>query len=101
MKFRGSKFLDLGGDRQAKLLESKLGDASHAAFAREHGLPHLSGGVAYAQIRPMPVKLRPCVPNYLPPFEWLGDVIDGRLHGADFFRVFIGNFDVESLLRKP
>src|ERR1035438_423793 len=49
------------------------------------------------QIRPMPVTttLRP---KLLAAFRVLGDVIDGVLYGADFFRVFVGNFDVEAFL---
>jgi hypothetical protein len=46
------------------------------------------------QIRPMPVTttLRP---KLLATFRVLGDVINGVLHGADFFRVFVGDLDVE------
>src|SRR5882762_715680 len=48
------------------------------------------------QISPRPVTttLRP---KLLATFRVLGDVIDRVLHGADFLRVFIGNFNIEGL----
>src|SRR5713226_4239829 len=50
------------------------------------------------QIRPMPVTttLRP---KLLAAFRMLGDVIDGVLHGTDFFRVLVGNLDVEPFFK--
>src|ERR1022692_4712959 len=44
----GIEVLDLGGDLAGEGGGVELGDAGHAAFAGEHGLPHLSGGVAHA-----------------------------------------------------
>src|SRR5450755_871112 len=46
------------------------------------------------QIRPIPVTttLRT---NLLAAFRVLSNVVDGILHGTDFFRLFVGNFDVK------
>src|SRR5581483_11783406 len=46
------------------------------------------------QIMPRPVTttLRP---KLFPRLGVLADVIDGILHGADLFRIFVRNFDVE------
>src|SRR6267154_907584 len=94
-KLRGSKFLTSAAIWQAKLLESNwvmratpLLPASTACHTSRVVFPT-------PQIRPMPVTttLRP---KLLAAFRMLGDVIDGVLHGADFFRVLVGNFDVEA-----
>src|ERR1700732_2144621 len=96
-KLSGSKSLTSAAIWQAKLLESNwvmrdtpLLPASTACHTSPVVLPT-------PQIRPMPVTttLRP---KLLATFRMLGDVIDGVLHGADFFRVLVGNFDVEGLL---
>src|SRR5208283_1842071 len=44
----GVEVLDLGGDAAGKITGIELGDAGHAALTGKHGLPHFSGGVAYA-----------------------------------------------------
>src|SRR5580658_4494365 len=94
MKFSGSKFLTSAAIWQAKLLESNwvmratpLLPASTAFHTSPVVLPT-------PQIRPMPVTttLRP---KLLAAFRMLGDVIDGVLHGADLFRILVGNLDVE------
>src|ERR1700677_3470261 len=94
-KFSGSKFLTSAAIWQAKLLESNcvmrdtpLLPASSACHTSPVVFPT-------PQIRPMPVTttLRP---KLLAAFRVLGDVIDGILHGADLFRVFVGDFDVET-----
>src|SRR5882762_7686367 len=94
-KLRGSKFLTSAAIWQAKLTESNcvmratpLLPASTACHTAPVVFPT-------PQIRPMPVTttLRP---KLLAAFRMLGDVIDGVLHGADFFRVLVGNFDVEA-----
>src|SRR5215470_9472238 len=96
MNCSGSKFLTSAAIRQANAEASKpvmqltpLLPASKACQTASVVLPT-------PQIRPMPVmttrrdKLlaRLCV---------LADVVHGVLHGADLFRVLIGNFDVEGL----
>src|ERR1700676_1270298 len=96
-KLSGSKFLTSAAIWQANLLESNwvmrptpLLPASTACHTSPVVLPT-------PQIRPMPVTttLRP---KLLATFRMLGDVVDGILHGADFFRVFVGDFDVEAFL---
>src|SRR5271168_277800 len=94
-KFNGSKFLTSAAIWQANLLESNcvmrpmpLLPASKACHTSPVVLPT-------PQIRPMPVTttLRP---KLLAAFRMLSDVIDGILHGADLFRVLVGNLDVEA-----
>src|SRR5258708_26222815 len=96
-KFSGSKFLTSSAIWQAKLLESNwvirptpLLPASRLCHTSPVVLPT-------PQIRPMPVTttLRP---KLLAAFRMLGDLVDGILHGADFFRVFVRDFDVEAFL---
>src|SRR6266851_2000817 len=96
MNFKGSKFLTSAAIWQAKLPASNcvmratpLLPASRAFHTSPVVLPT-------PQISPRPVTttLRP---KLLATFRVLGDVIDRVLHGADFLRVFIGNFDVEGL----
>src|SRR5271165_590885 len=98
MKFSGSKFLTSAAIWQAKLLESNwvmratpLLPASTACHTAPVVLPT-------PQIRPSPVTttLRP---KLLAAFRMLPDVIDGILHGADFFRVLVGNLDVEAFFK--
>src|SRR6267154_1577056 len=94
-KLRGSKFLTSAAIWQAKLLESNwvirptpLLPASRPCHTSPVVFPT-------PQIRPMPVTttLRP---KLLATFRMLGDVIDSVLHGADFFRILVGDFDVEA-----
>src|ERR1700688_3988595 len=98
-KLSGSKFLTSAAIWQAKLLESNwvmratpLLPASTACHTSSVVLPT-------PQIRPMPVTttLRP---KLLAAFRMLADVVDGVLHGADFFRILVGNLDVESLFKR-
>src|SRR5271170_7808531 len=97
IKFSGSKFLTSAAIWQANLLESNwvmratpLLPASKACHTSPVVLPT-------PQIRPMPVTttLRP---KLLAAFRMLSDVIDGILHGADFFRILVGDLDVETFL---
>src|SRR5580704_4549693 len=97
MKFSGSKFLTSAAIWQAKALESNrvmratpLLPASTAFHTSPVVLPT-------PQIRPMPVTttLRP---KLLATFRMLPDVIDCVLHGADLFRVLVGDLDVEAFL---
>src|SRR5271170_1173159 len=97
MKLSGSKFLTSAAIWQAKFVESNcvmrptpLLPASTAFHTSPVVLPT-------PQIRPSPVTttLRP---KLLAAFRMLSDVIDGVLHGADFFRVLVGNLDVEAFL---
>src|ERR1700692_3618668 len=96
MKFSGSKFLTSAAIWQAKLLESNW--VMRATPLLPASTPCHTSPVVFPtpQIRPMPVTttLRP---KLLAAFRVLGDVIDGILHGADFFRVFVGNLDVEAV----
>src|SRR6202051_13463 len=94
-KLSGSKFLTSAAIWQAYLLESNwvmrdtpLLPASTACHTSPVVFPT-------PQIRPMPVTttLRP---KLLAAFTMFGDVVDGVLHGADFFRVLVGNLDVEA-----
>src|SRR6266404_4592051 len=95
MKFSGSKFLTSAAIWQAKLVESNC--VMRATPLLPASKPCHTSGVVFPtpQIKPMPVTttLRP---KLLAAFRVLGDVIDGVLHGADLFRVFIGNLDVEA-----
>src|ERR1700723_519139 len=95
MKFSGSKFFT-----SAAIWQGKLGESNWVMRAT----PLLPGSTAChtspvvlptPQIRPMPVTttLRP---KLLATFRMLPDVIDGVLHGADLFRVLVGDFDVEA-----
>src|ERR1700728_65077 len=97
MKLRGSKFLTSAAIWQAKLLESNW--VIRATPLLPAGTACHTSPVVFPtpQIRPMPVTttLRP---KLLAAFRVLGDVIDGILHGADFFRVFVRNLDVETFL---
>src|SRR6202051_1841393 len=95
-KLSGSKSLTSAAIWQANLLESNwvmrltpLLPASTACHTSPVVFPT-------PQIRPMPVTttLRP---KLLAAFRMFGDVIDGVLHGADFFGVLVGNLDVEAL----
>src|SRR5580704_5835415 len=97
MKLSGSKFLTSAAIWQANLLESNwvmratpLLPASTASHTSPVVFPT-------PQIRPRPVTttLRP---KLLATFRMLGDVVDGVLHGADFFRVLVGNLYVEAFL---
>src|ERR1700685_653645 len=95
MKLRGSKLFTSAAIWQAKFAESNwvmratpLLPASTACHTSPVVLPT-------PQIRPMPVTttLRP---KLLAAFRMLPDVIDGVLHGADLFRVLVGDFEVEA-----
>src|SRR6202171_4475835 len=97
MNFKGSKFLTSAAIWQAKLPASNcvmratpLLPASRASHTSPVVFPT-------PQIRPRPVTttLRP---KLLATFRMLGDVVDGVLHGADFFRVLVGNLYVEAFL---
>src|ERR1700731_558113 len=98
-KLSGSKSLTSAAIWQANLLESNwvmratpLLPASTACHTSPVVFPT-------PQIRPMPVTttLRP---KLLATFRMLPDVIDGVLHGADFFSVFVGNLDVEAFFKR-
>src|SRR5580700_1317981 len=95
MKLSGSKFLTSAAIWQANLLESNwVMRATPLLPARTAS--HTSPVVfPTPQIRPRPVTttLRP---KLLATFRMLGDVVDGVLHGADFFGVFVRNLDVET-----
>src|SRR5713226_8959610 len=95
MKFSGSKFLTSAAIWQAKLLESNW--VMRATPLLPASRPCHTSPVVFPtpQIRPMPVTttLRP---KLLATFRMLADVIDGVLHGADLFRVLVGNLDVEA-----
>src|SRR5208282_81387 len=95
MKLSGSKFLTSAAIWQAKLLESNCVIRATPLFPASKACHTSSVLLPTPQIRPMPVTttLRP---KLLATFRMLGDVIDGILHGADLFRVLVGNFDVES-----
>src|SRR5258708_34843351 len=96
-KLRGSKFLTSAAIWRAKFLESN-GVMGATPLLPASTACHTSPVVfPTPQIRPMPVTttLRP---KLLATFRMLGDVIDGILHGADFFRVFVRDFDVEAFL---
>src|SRR5580698_4393424 len=95
MKFSGSKFFTSAAIWQAKFVESNwvmratpLLPASTACHTSPVVLPT-------PQIRPRPVTttLRP---KLLAAFRMLADVIDGVLHGADLFRVLVGDLDIEA-----
>src|SRR5438309_3784406 len=94
MKFSGSKSFTWAAIWQAKLLASNrvilptpLLPASKAFHASAAEFPT-------SQIMPRPVtttrrpKLFPCL-------GVLADVVDGILHGADLFRVFVRTLDIE------
>src|SRR6266851_9647142 len=94
-KLRGSKFLTSAAIWQAKLLESNW--VMRATPLLPASKPCHTSPVVFPtpQIRPMPVTttLRP---KLLATFRMLPNVIDGVLHGADLFRILVGNFDVEA-----
>src|ERR1700731_1063477 len=94
-KLSGSKFLTSAAIWQAKLLESNW--VMRPTPLLPSNRPCHTSPVVFPtpQIRPMPVTttLRP---KLLAAFRMLGDVIDGILHGADFFGVLVGNLDVEA-----
>src|ERR1700758_164928 len=96
MKFNGSKFLTSAAIWQAKLLESNW--VMRATPLLPASKPCHTSGVVFPtpQIRPSPVTttLRP---KLLTAFRMLADIVDGVLHGADFFRILVGNLDVKSL----
>src|ERR1017187_6593799 len=95
MKLSGSKFLISAAIWQANLLESKWVMRATPLLPASTAFHTSSVVFPTPQIRPMPVTttLRP---KLLAAFRMLGDVIDGVLHGADFFRVLVGNLDVEA-----
>src|SRR5579863_3059729 len=97
MKLRGSKFLTSAAIWQAKALESNCVMRATPLLPASRDCQTSPAVLPTPQIRPMPVTttLRP---KLLATFRMLGDVIDGVLHGADFFRVLVGNFDVEGFL---
>ena len=105
--FLGFFFLDevqrvevlyLGGDLAGKVGGVKLGDARHPTFAGEKVLPRVFRGIAHATDQAQTGNNDPST-QLLPAFRVLPNVVDGILHGADFFRIFIGNFNLESLFK--
>src|ERR1700722_5568494 len=94
-KFSGSKFLTSAAIWQAKLLESNCVIRPTPLFPASRPCHTSPVVLPTPQIRPIPVTttLRP---KLLATFRMLGDVIDGILHGADFFGVFVGNLNVEA-----
>src|SRR3984893_2840977 len=99
MKFSGSKFLTSAAIWQAKFVASNwvmratpLLPASTACHTSPVVFPT-------PQISPRPVTttLRP---KLLAAFRMLPNVVDGVLHGADLFRVLVGNLDVEALFKR-
>src|SRR5258708_37326626 len=94
-KLSGSKFLTSAAIWQEKLLEWNW--VMRATPLLPASKPCHTSPVVFPtpQIRPMPVTttLRP---KLLATFRVLADVIYGVLHGADLFRVFVGNLDVET-----
>src|ERR1700678_1098767 len=95
MKFSGSKFLTSAAIWQANLLESNCVMRATPLFPASTACHTASVVLPTPQIRPRPVTttLRP---KLLAAFRMLPDVIDGVLHGADFFRVLVRNLDVET-----
>src|SRR5271163_544371 len=95
MKFSGSKFLTSAAIWQAKLLESNWVMRATPLFPASTAFHTSPVVLPTPQIRPMPVTttLRP---KLLAAFRMLPDVVDGVLHGADLFRVLVGDLDVEA-----
>src|SRR6202451_761830 len=99
MKFSGSKFLTSAAIWQAKFAESNCVMRPTPLLPASTAWPTSPVVFPTPQIRPMPVTttLRP---KLLATFRMLPDVIDGVLHGADFFRVLVGNLDVEAFFKR-
>src|SRR5215471_6878586 len=95
---RGSKFFTSAAIWQAKAEESKLVIFSTPLLPASNDCQAVSASLPTAQIMPIPVtttrrfklfrSLRECV-----------DVIDGVLHSANLFRVFVGDLDLECLFK--
>src|SRR5258706_1270734 len=95
MKFSGSKFLTSAAIWQAKLLESNC-EMRVTPLLPASTACHTSAVVfPTPQIRPMPV-ITTLRPKLLAAFRMLGDVIDGVLHCADLFLIFVKDLDVEA-----
>src|SRR5208337_4434122 len=86
--------LDLGGDLAGKVAGVETGNAGHAALAGDERLPHFFGGIAHAADQAEPRDYDPAS-QLFSRLGVLADVVNRVLHGADFFRVFVGNLDVE------
>ena len=96
-ELQGIEVLDLGRDLAGELRGVEPGDASHAALACKQVLPHFFRGIAYRANQSDSSNYDPAT-QLLPTFRILPDIVDGILHGADLFRVFVGNFNLESFL---
>src|SRR3954465_12976117 len=96
MKCNGSKVLTSAAIWQANAA------ASNPVMRSTPLLPARSAGqtsavvLPTAQIMPSPV-MTTRRPKLLACLRVLADVVDGIVHGADFFGIFIGNFNVERL----
>ena len=93
------EILDFGGDLAGKLGRIKLGYPCHSAFTGEQVLPHFFRGVAHGADEPYASNYDP-TSQLLPAFRVLADVIHGVLHGADLFRVFVGDFNFNFSLQR-
>src|SRR3954471_4257959 len=97
MYCKGSKFLTSAAIWQANALASKPVMSATPLFPASRALHTSSVELPTPQINPRPVTttLRP---NLLARLCVLADVVNGVLHGANFFGVLVGDLDVEGLL---
>src|SRR5579864_4065853 len=87
----------LGGDLAGEVAGIEAADARYAALASQQGLPHFISGIAHAADEPQARDYDPAsVVQLFSRLGVLADIVDGILHGANFFSVLVGNFDVES-----
>ena len=93
------EIFDFGRDLAGVLGGVKLSDPADAAFARQQVPPDLISFVADRADQADPGHDNSSH-QLLPRFRVLADVIDRVLDGADFFRVLVGDFDLESFFER-
>src|ERR1700692_2705176 len=100
MNWKGSKLRTSAAIWQAKAEASNPVMRSTPLLPASSAFQTASVVLPTAQIRPIPVMTRAfqcCWPNLFACLRVLADVVDGVRDGANFLRVFVGNFDIEGL----
>ncbi len=93
------EILDLGGNLAGVLGCIKLSYPANSALTRQQVPPDLFSFVA-DRANQANTRDDNSPHQLLPRFRVLTDVVDGVLHGANFFRVLVGDFDFEGLFER-
>src|SRR5208337_3989775 len=100
MKLRGSKLRTSAAIWQANAEASNPVIRSTPLLPASRPCHTASVLVPTPQIKPMPLmttRLSRLLAKLLSRLCVLADVVDGIVHGADLFRILIGNFNIEGL----